>query len=65
MIKVDSTNGKVEFLFCVEVNEGYDRYTRSVYVNEAGEHYLIVSHEYHIDSPYESYRHRRDTYNNL
>lgn len=53
MIKVDSTNGKVEFLFCVEVNEGYDRYTRSVYVNEAGEHFLIVSHEYHIGSAYD------------
>ena len=53
MKKVDSTNGKVEFQFCIDVNEGYNRTTRSVYKNEAGEYYLIESEEYHIGSAYD------------
>ena len=53
MKKVDSTNGKVEFCFCVDVNEGYNRTTRSVYKNEAGEYFLIESEEYHIGSAYD------------
>ena len=53
MKKVDSTNGKVEFIFCVDVNEGYNRTTRSVYKNEAGEYFLIESEEYHIGSAYD------------
>ena len=53
MTKVDSTNGKVEFQFCIDVDEGYNRTTRSVYKNEAGEYYLIESEEYHIGSAYD------------
>ncbi|MCR4928296.1 MAG: hypothetical protein K5927_09985 [Lachnospiraceae bacterium] len=53
MKKVDSTNGKVEFCFCVDVNEGYNRTTRSVYKNDAGEYFLIESEEYHIGSAYD------------
>ena len=53
MKKVDAPNGKVEFQFCIEVNEGYNRTTRSVYKNEAGEYYLVESEEYHIGSAYD------------
>lgn len=53
MKKVDAHNGKVEFQFCIEVNEGYNRTTRSVYKNEAGEYYLVESEEYHIGSAYD------------
>ncbi len=53
MKKVDSTNGKAEFLFCVDIDEGYNRITRSVYKNEAGEYFLIESEEYHIGSAYD------------
>ncbi|MCR5323039.1 MAG: hypothetical protein K6E85_07205 [Lachnospiraceae bacterium] len=53
MKKVDLPNGKIEFLFCVEVDEGYNRTTRSVYKNEADEYYLVESEEYHIGSAYD------------
>jgi|GEM_PF-5696685 hypothetical protein len=48
MKKVDSTNGKVEFQFGIDVDEGYTRTSRDVYKNEIGEYYLIESEEYHI-----------------
>lgn len=53
MKKVDSTNGKTEFQFCVDIDEGYNRTARSVYKNEAGEYFLIESEEYHIGSAYD------------
>ena len=53
MIKVESPNGKIEFAFCIDVNEGYNRITRSVYTNEVGEYYLVESEEYHIGSAYD------------
>ena len=53
MKKVESPNGKLEFRFCVEVNEGYNRTTRSVYENASGEYYLVESEEYHIGSAYD------------
>ena len=53
MKKVDSTNGKVEFQFGIEVDEGYTRTSRAVYKNEIGEYYLIESEEYHIGSAYD------------
>ena len=53
MKKVESPNGKLEFQFCIEVNEGYNRSTRSVYKNESSEYYLVESEEYHIGSAYD------------
>ena len=53
MKKVKSPNGKLEFQFCIEVNEGYNRTSKSVYKNEAGEYYLVESEEYHIGSAYD------------
>ena len=53
MKKVESPIGKLEFRFCIEVNEGYNRSTRSVYKNESGEYYLVESEEYHIGSAYD------------
>ncbi len=53
MKKVDSTNGKVEFRFSIEVDEGYNRTARAVYKNDIGEYYLIESEEYHIGSAYD------------
>ena len=53
MKKVESPKGKLEFRFCVEVNEGYNRTTRSVYKNESDEYYLVESEEYHIGSAYD------------
>ena len=53
MKKVDSTNGKVEFQFGIEIDEGYTRTSRAVYKNEIGEYYLIESEEYHIGSAYD------------
>ena len=52
MKKVDSANGKVEFQFCIEVDE-QNRITRSVYKNARDEYYLIESEEYHIGSAYD------------
>ena len=52
MEKVDSTNGKVEFQFCIEVDDS-KRITRSVYKNALDEYYLIESEEYHIGSAYD------------
>ena len=53
MKKVEAPDGKLEFKFCVEVNEGYNRTTRSVYENASGEYYLVESEEYHIGSAYD------------
>ena len=53
MEKVDSPNGKIEFKFCVEVNENHNRTTKSVYMNDEGEYYLVESEEYHIGSAYD------------
>lgn len=53
MKKVDSTNGKAEFQFGIDVDEGYNRISRAVYKNEVGEYYLIESEEYHIGSAYD------------
>ena len=53
MKKVDSTNGKAEFQFGIDVDEGYNRISRAVYKNEIGEYYLIESEEYHIGSAYD------------
>ena len=53
MNKVESPEGKLEFRFCVEVDEGYSRTARSVYVNEVGQYYLVESEEYHIGSAYD------------
>ncbi|MCR5251881.1 MAG: hypothetical protein K6E50_14875 [Lachnospiraceae bacterium] len=53
MKKVDSTNGKIEFQFSVEVEEGYNRIARAVYKNEAGEYFLVESEEYHVGSAYD------------
>ncbi|MBR5421826.1 MAG: hypothetical protein IK115_11835 [Lachnospiraceae bacterium] len=53
MKKVDTPKGKTEFRFCVEINEAYNRISRSVYTDEAGEYYLVVSEEYHIGSAYD------------
>lgn len=36
MKKVDSTNGKAEFQFGIDVDEGYNRISRAVYKNEIG-----------------------------
>ena len=52
MKKVESTNGKVEFLFCIDVDESR-RVTRSVYKNAQDEYFLIESEEYHIGSAYD------------
>ena len=52
MTKVDSTNGKVELLFCVEV-DAVNGITRSVYKNALEEYFLIESEEYHIGSAYD------------
>ena len=43
MKKVESPNGKAEFRFCIEVDEGYNRITRSVYENESGEYYIVFT----------------------
>ena len=53
MKKVEAPNGKIEFQFCIEVNEGQPRTTKSVYMNETGEYYLVESEEYHIGSAYD------------
>ena len=53
MERVKKPDGKLEFQFCIEVNEGYNRTTKSVYMNEAGEYYLVESEEYHIGSAYD------------
>ena len=53
MKKVDVPNGKVKFQFCVKVNESQTRTTKSVYMNETGEYYLVESEEYHIGSAYD------------
>ncbi len=53
MKKVDSPEGKLEFCFCLEVNEAYSRTTRSVYKNGSGDYYLVESEEYHIGSAYD------------
>ena len=53
MIKVDSPNGKIEFSFSIDIEEGYNRISRAVYTNEVGEHYLVESEEYHIGSAYD------------
>ena len=53
MKKVESTNGKVEFQFGVDVEEGYSRIARAVYKNALNEYYLIESEEYHIGSAYD------------
>ena len=52
MKKVDSTNGKVEFQFCIEADQ-QSRITRSVYKNAQDEYFLIESEEYHIGSAYD------------
>ncbi|MCR5095045.1 MAG: hypothetical protein K6B72_13840 [Lachnospiraceae bacterium] len=53
MNKVESPEGNLEFRFCIEVDEGYSRTARSVYVNESGQNYLVESEEYHIGSAYD------------
>lgn len=53
MVKVDAPNGKIEFRFGIDVDEGYSRTSRAVYANEAGEYYLVESEEYHIGSAYD------------
>ncbi len=53
MKKVNSTNGKIEFQFCIDVDEGYNMKTRSVYKNALGEYYLVEAEEYHIGSAYD------------
>ena len=53
MKKVEAPNGKLEFRFCIEVNEDYKRTSRSVYKNESDEYYLVVSEEYNIGSAYD------------
>ena len=53
MKKVEAPNGKIEFRFCIEVNEDHNRTTRSVYRNGSDEYYLVVSEEYNIGSAYD------------
>ncbi len=53
MEKVKKPDEKLEFQFCIEVHEGYNRTTKSVYMSEAGEYYLVEAEEYHIGSAYD------------
>ncbi len=56
MKKVNAPNGKIEFQFCIDVDEGYSRTTKSVYKNEADEYYLVEAEEYHVGNAYDAVR---------
>ena len=53
MKKVEAPNGKLQFQFCVEINEDHNRTSRSVFKNGSDEYYLVESEEYNIGSAYD------------
>ncbi len=50
MQKVDSPNGKIEFKFCIEVDENHNRTSKSVYKNDKDEYYLVETEGEHAFS---------------